>query len=80
MQNQLGFVADPAIKAIARLEFEDGLRMGVLPRGCWYPCDGRTLPRINSKLPLECRLLLGAVWLSSGPLSEQIQDLQSSMH
>ena len=28
---QLGLVADPVIEAIARLEFEDGLRTGVLP-------------------------------------------------
>ena len=33
----LGLIADPVIKAIARLEFEDGLRMGVLPGGCWGP-------------------------------------------
>ena len=39
---QLGIVADPVIEAIARLEFEDGLRTGVLPGGCWYPCSGRT--------------------------------------
>ena len=40
--NKLGLVADPVIEAIARLEFEDGLRTGVLPGGCWYPCSGRT--------------------------------------
>ena len=34
---ELGLVADPVIEAIARLEFEDGLRMGVLPGGCWGP-------------------------------------------
>ena len=39
---QLGLVADPVIEAIARLEFEDGLRTGVLPGGYWYPCGGRT--------------------------------------
>ena len=39
---KLGLVADPVIEAIARLEFEDGLRTGVLPGGCWYPCGGRT--------------------------------------
>ena len=26
---------DPVIKAIAMLEFEDGLRMGVLKKDCW---------------------------------------------
>ena len=34
---QLGLVADPVIEAIARLEFEDGMRTGVLPGGCWGP-------------------------------------------
>ena len=34
---KLGLAADPVIKAIARLEFEDGLRTGVLPGGCWDP-------------------------------------------
>ena len=32
---KLGLVADPVIEAIARLEFENGLRTGVLPGGCW---------------------------------------------
>ena len=41
-KSQLGLVADPVIKAIARLEFEDALRTGVLPGGCWYPYGGRT--------------------------------------
>ena len=35
--HELGLVADPVIEAIARLEFEDGTRMGVLPGGCWGP-------------------------------------------
>ena len=34
---ELGLVADLVIEAIARLEFEDGLRMGVLPGGYWGP-------------------------------------------
>ena len=34
---KLGLVADPVIEAIARLEFEDDLRTGVLPGGCWGP-------------------------------------------
>ena len=37
LNNKLGLVADPVIEAIARLEFEDGLRTGVLPGGCWGP-------------------------------------------
>ena len=31
---------DPVIKANARLEFEDGLKMGVHPVGYWYSCGG----------------------------------------
>ena len=50
----LGLVAGPVIEAIARLEFEDGLRTGVLPGGCWYPCGGCTYPRINSAPPGVC--------------------------
>ena len=33
---------DHVIKAIARLEFEDGLRTGVLPGGCWSPRGSHT--------------------------------------
>ena len=51
MQYKLGLVADPVIEAIARLGFEDGLRTGVLPGGCWWPCGGRTYPGINSNPP-----------------------------
>ena len=35
--NKLGLVADPVFEAIARLEFKDGMRTGVLPGGCWGP-------------------------------------------
>ena len=35
VSSKLGLVADPVIEAIARLEFEDGLRTGVLLGGCW---------------------------------------------
>ena len=34
---KLGLVAVPVIEAIARLEFEDAMRTGVLPGGCWGP-------------------------------------------
>ena len=34
---RLGLVADPVIEAIARPEFEDGLRTGVNVGGCWGP-------------------------------------------
>ena len=35
--NRLGLVADPVIEAIAKLEFEDGLRTVVHHGGCWGP-------------------------------------------
>ena len=38
---ELGLVAESVIKAIARPDFEDGLRSGVLPGGCWYPYGDR---------------------------------------
>ena len=31
------FVADSVIQATGTVEFEDGLRTGVLPGGCWGP-------------------------------------------
>ena len=34
LENSRGLVADPIIEVIARLEFEDGLRTGVLLGGC----------------------------------------------
>ena len=37
LKYELGLVADPVIEAIVRLEFEDGLRTGVLLGGCWGP-------------------------------------------
>ena len=60
----LGLIVDPVIEAIARLEFEDGLRTGVLLGGCWCPWGGRTYPRINTKPPWGRGLVLGWVWLS----------------
>ena len=48
---KLGFVADPVIKAIARLEFENDLWMEVLSGGCWYHCGGHILPGIKSAPP-----------------------------
>ena len=42
MKAKLELVVDPVIEAIARVEFEDGLRTGVLPEGCRYPCGGHT--------------------------------------
>ena len=65
-------MADPAIKAITRLKFEDGkppLRLLVL---LWWPHLG-----INSKPSWGCGLLLGVLWLSLGPLSDIILTLRS---
>ena len=58
---RLGLVADPVIEAIARLEFEDGLRTGVLPGSppwrllgplerphLWCGCHGDPPVRPNS--------------------------------
>ena len=58
---KLGLVADPVIKAIARLEFEDGLRTRVLLGGCWCHCRVRIKPRVNSNPLLGCRLILEVV-------------------
>ena len=33
-------VAGSVIQATGTVEFEDGLRTGVLPGGCWCPCGG----------------------------------------
>ena len=57
-------VASSVIQATGMVEFEDGLRTGVLPGGCWYPCGGRTYPRINFKPPWGSGLILDWVWLS----------------
>ena len=47
VSSKLGLVADPVIEAIARLEFEDGLRTGVLPGGC-SGALGEAAPNLES--------------------------------
>ena len=42
-------MAGSVIQATGTVEFEDGLRTGVLPGDCWCPWCGRTYPRINTK-------------------------------
>ena len=60
---KLGLVADPVIKAIVRLEFEDGLRTVVLLGGCWgLRVAAPSLGSIPN--PPGGGLVLGAVWLS----------------
>ena len=40
----------------------------------------RTWPRISSAPPMGCGLVMGVVWLSKGPLSDQIPILPSFAH
>ena len=80
VDEQLGLVADPVIEAIARLEFEDGLRTGVHLGDCWCPWGGRTYPRINFKPLWGCGLILGWVWLSEGPHFRPNSNLLGSAH
>ena len=70
-----GSVAGSVIQATGTVEFEDALRTGDLHGGCWCPWGGRTYPRINTKPPWGCRLVLEAVWLS-----DRIPNLLSSAH
>ena len=60
-------VVGSVIQASGTVEFEDGLRTGVLLGGYWCPWGGHTYPRINTKPPWGCGLVLGWVWLSLGP-------------
>ena len=48
-------VVGSAIQANRTVELGDGLRIGVLPGGCLYPCGGCTWPRIKSAPPEGCR-------------------------
>ena len=54
-------VVGSVIHAVGTMDFEDGLRMGVLSRGFWYHCGDCTRPRINSNSLLGCRLFMGSV-------------------
>ena len=78
---KLELVADPVIEAMMRLEFEDGLRTGVLPGGCWCPWGDRIYPRINTKPPLGARFGPGlVVVVIRSPFTDQIPILPSSAH
>ena len=68
------------IQTTGTVEFEDGLGIGVLPGGCWCPWGGCTYPRINSKPPWGCGLVLGWVWLSEGPHFRPNSNLLGSAH
>ena len=76
----LGLVADPVIEAIARLEFEDGLRMGVLPEAA----DAlRAAASILESIPNPSGGA-GLSWVGCGchkvQNSDQIPILSSSAH
>ena len=45
------FVAGSVIQATGTVEFEDGLRTGVLQEDCWCPCGVRTKPMVTAKHP-----------------------------
>ena len=78
--HQLGLVADPVIEAIARLEFEDGLRTVVLPGDCWCPRGSCIYPRINTKPP-GARIGPGlGVVVRRSPFTVQTPILPSSAH
>ena len=66
---RLRLIADPVIEAIARPEFEDGLRTGFPKEAAGaIGCSDHIKPRINSNPLLGYRLILGPVLLSYGPL------------
>ena len=44
-------VAGSVIQASGTVEFEDGLRTGVLQEDCWCPCGVRTKPMVTAKHP-----------------------------
>ena len=54
-------VVDSVIHAVRTMDFEDGLRMGVLSRGFWYYCGDCTRSRVNSYSFLGCRLFMWSV-------------------
>ena len=68
---RMGLVADPVIQAIGRLEFEDGLRTGVLQEVCWCPYGVRNKPMVNAKYPYGVRQNPwgNKVWMQVGSCS-----------
>ena len=61
---RLGLILDPVIKAIVEPKFEDGLKTGILPGGCWCHCGGQIKSRIDSESFLWSAWVLVALWLS----------------
>ena len=57
------FVADSVIQASGTVEFEDGLRTGVLQEDCWCPYGVRTNPLVNVRAPMWQGMTLGEVWM-----------------
>ena len=74
------YLTGSVIQATGTVKFEDGLRMGVLPGGCWCSCGGSTYPRINIKPPRGWGLVLGWMWLSEGPHFRPNSNLLGSAH
>ena len=72
VSKELRGLGGSVIKINGRVEFEDGLRMGVHLGGCWCPSGGRTYPRINFNSPGGA----GWSWVGHGchkdPISDQI--------
>ena len=58
------FVADSVIQASGTVEFEDGLRTGVLQEDCWCPYGVRTNPLVNVRAPMWRGMTLGEVYPS----------------
>ena len=76
----MGLVVDPVIETITTLEFEDGLRMGVLLGGCW--ALRAAAPSLGS-IPNPLGVLVGpggGVVVIGTLLSDQIPILLSSAH
>ena len=55
LAQRLASIAVAVIQAIGRLEFEDGLRTGVLQEDCWCPCGIRTKNMVTAKHPFGVR-------------------------
>ena len=65
----MGLVADPVIEAIARLEFEDSMRTGVLLGGCTANCYSKTTALLRQKgRTLDFAMAIGSILEFAVPL------------
>ena len=80
----MGLVVDPVIETITTLQFEDGLRMGVLLGGCWaLRAAAPSLGSIPNPLGVWVGLggtQWGGVIVIGTLLSDRIPILLSSAH